>query len=144
MRLRVYILAIRRWVRMYLQSLQAMRFCVVMILFRRSAFGQDRNKIFYEQYVYIFCYMYNLWYNILIVQHICILCNTRSEISYFVFNSGSFERTPWVWPQVLYFLEIFAKKSNLHFRRPFTEKNAQLSAAITLSMCNNSYVLHKN
>ena len=71
-----------------------MRLCGVVILLSRGEFGHERNKISYERVcVWTFCYMSNLWYDIIILQHIFILRKTWRERSYFVFNLGSFERT---------------------------------------------------
>ena len=88
-----------------------MRFCRVVILLSPGEFGHERNKISYRRgCVLTVCYMSNLWYNIVIAKHIFILHHRWGERSCFVFNLGWFELSPWMRPQVLYFLEIFAKK----------------------------------
>ena len=67
--------------------------CGAVILLSRGEFGREKNKICYQRgCVWTFCYMPNLWYNIVILQHIFILRNNRCERSYFVFNLGSFAR----------------------------------------------------
>ena len=67
--------------------------CGAVILLIRGEFGHEKNKICYQQgCVWTFCYMPNLWYNIVILQHIFILRNNRCERSYFVFNLDSFAR----------------------------------------------------
>ena len=65
--------------------------CGAVILLSRGEFGREKNKICYQRgCVWTFCYMPNLWYNIVILQHIFILRNNRCER--FVFNLGSFAR----------------------------------------------------
>ena len=67
--------------------------CGAVILLSRGEFGREKNKICYQRgRVWTICYMPNLWYNIVILQHIFILRNNRCERSYFVFNLGSFAR----------------------------------------------------
>ena len=67
--------------------------CGAVILLSRGEFGREKNKICYQRgCVWTFCYMPNVWYNIVILQHISVLRNNRCERSYFVFNLGSFAR----------------------------------------------------
>ena len=67
--------------------------CGAVILLSRGEFGREKNKICYQRGgVSTFCYMPNLWYTIVILQHIFILHNNRCDRSYFVFNLGSFAR----------------------------------------------------
>ena len=67
--------------------------CGAVILLSRGEFGREKNKICYQlRCVWTFCYMPNLSYNIVILQHIFILRNNRCERSYFVFDLGSFAR----------------------------------------------------
>ena len=67
--------------------------CGAVILLSRGEFGREKNKICHQRgCVWTFCYMPNLWYNIVILQHIFILRNNRCERSYFVSNLGSFAR----------------------------------------------------
>ena len=82
--------------------------CRAVILLSRGEFGREKNKICYQRgCVWTFCYMPNLWYNIVILQHIFILRNNRSERSYFVFNLGSFARNRECETQVcVFFLNI--------------------------------------
>ena len=52
--------------------------CGAVILLSRGEFGREKNKICYQRgCVWTFCYMPNLWYNIVILQHIFILRNNR-------------------------------------------------------------------
>ena len=82
--------------------------CGAVILLSRGEFGREKNKICYQRgCVWTFCYMPNLWYNIVILQHIFILRNNLCERSYFVFNLGSFARNRECETQVCVFGEFF-------------------------------------
>ena len=84
--------------------------CGAVILLSRGEFGREKNKICYQRGgVWAFCYMPNLWYNIVILQHIFILRNNRCERSYFVFNLGSFARNRECETQVCVFGVFFGK-----------------------------------
>ena len=82
--------------------------CGAVILLSRGEFGREKNKICYQRGgVWTFCYMPNLQYNIVILQHIFILRNNRCERSYFVFNLGSFARNRECETQVCVFGAFF-------------------------------------
>ena len=107
------------------------RGCGAVILLSRGEFGREKNKICYQRGgVWTFCYMPNLWYNIVILQHIFILRNNRCERSYFVFNLGSFARNRECETQVCVFGVFFFKyllKNKIsiyanHVCSTFTEK----------------------
>ena len=86
--------------------------CGAVILLSRGEFGREKNKICYQRVcVWTFYYMPNLWYNIVILQHIFILRNNRCERSYFVFNLGSFARNRECETQVCLFGVFFFKST---------------------------------
>ena len=108
--------------------------CGAVILLSRGEFGREKNKICYQRgCVWTFYYMPNLWYNIVILQHIFILRNNRCERSYFVFNLGSFARNRECETQVCVFGVFFFKyllknKISIHANHvcsTFTEKILQ-------------------
>ena len=108
--------------------------CGAVILLSRGEFGREKNKICYQRGgVWTFCYVPNLYYNIVILQHIFISRYNRCERSYFVFNLGSFARNRECETQVCVFGVFFWKyllKNKIsiyanHICSTFTEKILQ-------------------
>ena len=125
--------------------------CGAVILLSRGEFDRENYKICYQRgCVWTFCCMPNLWYNIVILQHIFILRNNRCERSYFVFNLGSFARNRECETQVCVF-GVFFGNICWKIKSPFTpttfvahlQKKYYSNLLPSHLVCIDSYLVHK-